>query len=960
MLLAGASVAAQAQVSAVAVDPNNSKRVWVANRENNTVTVINTGTNTVVSEITVGSKPRSLAFSADGSKVFVANQRGNLDVDHNFVNGFGVSPTLSSVSVISNASKTVVDTITDVGAEPYGVVVAPNGAYVAVSAFRAGKIRFYDANTHALVHTHEYMNSLDVIPSGFDINDVDEDGDFLADLGEPRAFVITADSSRLYVTHLIPGFVSVLDLTLDGSGLPTASVVAEKWNINEYAPHPILNPVNVQTIASQGVPRFLQDIALSPDGSTALIPHLLHNLNHDVNHSFGPGLAGDFANRVYPALTILDTATGTFDVLHHELADDPVPAAYVPYGVGKKVAGTVLSFNGIEDPLLSTTVSMQLRAPDLAGAIGVAFYGNGGPIAIPLGFAGTLYALPAPGGLFAMTHQGGGLHTVSLPIPNNPALIGLGLPWQSALVEAGGGPFHLSNGTRMVFGNGGVGQNKMGHRAGHPGHVLYNAAGDRAVMLNRGSEDVFLYTIDGSGNFELENVFPPRFEHVERTPFDTTTALGDLPLGMALVEDAGTANDDALLYVMNEITRTMSTLRIDWETGVISKEADQITTVLGVDEFTTSQLIGQEIFEDSSRAQTAGNFNNSCASCHFEGGADGNVWQRPAGPRSTMPVYGGTIGTGLILWKGVRLNMGETGPMFGGENGGHGVFTNAEQQGLIDYHEVIPFPVNPFLDDQGNYTGLAELGKDLFFGTNDSGLNGGGPNPEDPPALRHAGCTTCHPDADEVTLDPRFYTVDVLDPLLTDDPDGLENNDSFCFSLQENVVAINIRNVNSGVNVDTNPVDGVPDPDRNFDGYNDVETYTPLNIDGEDGFTRDDPNGYMCPQDPIFDPNGPQKFFGRAAELFSIPQKLGAFSTGPYMHDHSIQSLRALLDPASQNIDGKYGDSSRIGLQKFFNEFHDLRGHEEFVPVASKVQINLQSADVDADIEAILQYVRSL
>ena len=53
------------------------------------------------------------------------------------------------------------------------------------------------------------------------------------------------------------------------------------------------------------------------------------------------------------------------------------------------------------------------------------------------------------------------------------------------------------------------------------------------------------------------------------------------------------------------------------------------------------------------------------------------MWQRPAGPRTTMPVYGGSLATGLILWKGVRLNMGETGPMFGGENGGTGVLNDS-------------------------------------------------------------------------------------------------------------------------------------------------------------------------------------------------------------------------------------------------------------------------------------------
>jgi hypothetical protein len=47
-------------------------------------------------------------------------------------------------------------------------------------------------------------------------------------------------------------------------------------------------------------------------------------------------------------------------------------------------------------------------------------------------------------------------------------------------------------------------------------------------------------------------------------------------------------------------------------------------------------------------------------------------------------------------------------------------------------------------------------------------------------------------------------------------------------------------------------------------------------------------------------------------------------------------------------------------LWKFFNEFHDVRGHEQFVQGASKVQTTLNSSNVDADIEAILAYMTSL
>ena len=65
------------------------------------------------------------------------------------------------------------------------------------------------------------------------------------------------------------------------------------------APAPVPGPMRViRSLAS-----WLIMVALSPDGARALVPHVLTNVNHDVNHNFGPGLDGDFANRVYPALS---------------------------------------------------------------------------------------------------------------------------------------------------------------------------------------------------------------------------------------------------------------------------------------------------------------------------------------------------------------------------------------------------------------------------------------------------------------------------------------------------------------------------------------------------------------------------------------------------------------------------------------------------------------------------------
>ena len=57
----------------VAVSPDGTK-VYVANDNSNTVSVIDTATNTVTATVPVGSYPSGVAVSPDGTKVYVANQ----------------------------------------------------------------------------------------------------------------------------------------------------------------------------------------------------------------------------------------------------------------------------------------------------------------------------------------------------------------------------------------------------------------------------------------------------------------------------------------------------------------------------------------------------------------------------------------------------------------------------------------------------------------------------------------------------------------------------------------------------------------------------------------------------------------------------------------------------------------------------------------------------------------------
>lgn len=959
-------------MSAVALDPGGPGVVWVCNRDNDSISRVDVHAGVTTDEIDVGVRPRSLAFGgASYGKLFVANQRGNVPHNVHMITPFSGGEVRGSVTVIDRASRSVVDTLTSVGVEPYGVAVAPSNRWFAVTGFRSATIKFFDVDTHQEILEHAFAANMNHISAGLSVADVDTDQDGMADLGEPRGFVIRSDSARLYVTHHRSPFVSALDLTLGPSGLPVA-VAETRISFDDYPFDPFFAPTPVQTVASQGLPRFAEDVALSPDGAHVLIPHLLHNINHDVGFAFPADLPGAFANRVYPALTLVDALTGSFgqvgddsNRLHHELDDPLVVAEFVSIGTPSKTSSGLAMIGGVGAPVAGQPILITVEGLP-PGQSGVVHLGR--PANVSAGSAGTRLVQP---GLTRPVPPGGGTVSFNLRRPptfgqlktgsNGPAVV---VRAQAVFFDPSGQPSAYSNGLDVVVGASGYAPNSMGRRAGHPSRATYNQAGDRALLLNRGSEDLFLFEVTGSGrDLVLRSTFPPRRNFVERSPLDTSTPLGDLPLGLVVADDPTTVNDDGLVFVVNELTRTLSVLRVGWATNTISTEHDQIPLLLGADQFGLSVRLGNELFEDASRAQTTGapgsvgGFNNSCASCHLEGGEDGNVWQRITGPRSTMPVYQGTLLTGLMLWKGVRLNMGETGPMFAGENGGTGALTPGEQQALIDFHETIPVPLNPNVDAlTGQITPLASLGRDLFLGINDTGLN---------PGLRNARCRACHTPEIGLPPAPRAFTTDFLDPALSLVADTLGQFDPFCTVLEINNIDFNVRNVNSGVNVlDPN---GVPLLDRNGDGYVDLETYTPMNIDRHEAFARDDPNSYACPSDPT-NPSSPPNLFQRHHGKFSIPTKLGVLTSGPYFHDHSTWSLRTLLDPEQQVSSPVYGSPAYQarglpdlpGTLKMFNGFHDIRGHPEFVVGASHVQKELLSTNVDEDIEALLAFIESL
>lgn len=129
---------------------------YVVNRQDDSVCVVDTGTNTVVDSVGVGSDPRSAVVTCDNAFLYVANN-GSGDVtkvrtsDNTVVDtistggdprNMAITPDCAKIYVpLQNATVAVIDTATDMvqsipvtnGDSTYGAAVIQNGAFVYIT-----------------------------------------------------------------------------------------------------------------------------------------------------------------------------------------------------------------------------------------------------------------------------------------------------------------------------------------------------------------------------------------------------------------------------------------------------------------------------------------------------------------------------------------------------------------------------------------------------------------------------------------------------------------------------------------------------------------------------------------------------------------------------------------------------------------------------------------------------------
>lgn len=218
-----------------------SDRVWVANPDNNSVTVIEAQSGSVLAEIPVGSEPHSLAVASDDF-VLVSNK---------------ASAELLAISTTTFATGARLQF--QYGSMPHGVVVDREAglAYLILEA----------TGEFVKVKVPEASNPDFAVLAKLDV------GPF------PRHLSLSADGGNAYVSRFITRPVageSSANVSTSGGGevLAINTTLMQQWSTAVL----VYNDVEDADDRARGIPNYLTAAAIAPHGSTAVVGAKLDNI----------------------------------------------------------------------------------------------------------------------------------------------------------------------------------------------------------------------------------------------------------------------------------------------------------------------------------------------------------------------------------------------------------------------------------------------------------------------------------------------------------------------------------------------------------------------------------------------------------------------------------------------------------------------------------------------------------
>lgn len=254
----------------IALTPDGT-RVYVVNsgpqgdpQTVGTISVIDTATNAVVDTIPLGiGFPLELVFTPDGGTAYVPISK---------YSGGTITIGTDRVAVVDTAAGAVVTTIplpggTSTGTGPVGVVITPDGSRIYVTKRCVGSVAVIDRHSNSVV-------------GGIGVGDT------------PVGIAITPDGNTVYVANRSTRQVRVIDTVTDtvvdtinmppGVGPSTSStcIAVSSDGTRAYVTYSESDNIAVIDIATNDVVDVvpasaggLEEIELSPDGTTAYVAH---------------------------------------------------------------------------------------------------------------------------------------------------------------------------------------------------------------------------------------------------------------------------------------------------------------------------------------------------------------------------------------------------------------------------------------------------------------------------------------------------------------------------------------------------------------------------------------------------------------------------------------------------------------------------------------------------------------
>ncbi|MGE4094886.1 MAG: choice-of-anchor D domain-containing protein [Candidatus Binatia bacterium] len=217
------------QVSGSGEKTTASGIAYVVNRDEDTVSVVDTGLEQEVQIIPVGQQPVALALTPNGSKAYVVNKGAN------------------TVSVIDTATLNVVKT-PSVGPSPEAVVVTPDGRKVFVANRVGDSLSIIDVNTDTVV-----LLKLDVSRMEPAVLRVSPDSKILYVLGSGDHRVSVVEIASNQIGYLETGLDPIdIAFSLDGRQAYVANRGANTFTVLANTTFPPSNLGNVSSLVGVG------------------------------------------------------------------------------------------------------------------------------------------------------------------------------------------------------------------------------------------------------------------------------------------------------------------------------------------------------------------------------------------------------------------------------------------------------------------------------------------------------------------------------------------------------------------------------------------------------------------------------------------------------------------------------------------------------------------------------------